>query len=447
MIKTLILCLSLSISSYSVAQNGKYTNDVRTGCKLWTDNFSENETMNWAGPCLNGYANGNGSITWHQNNKKIAVYRGNVRAGKINGAGKLIIYGYAIFKGNFVNGALNGLGAAYFNNGGKTVGNFSNGNFLNLDAPYLKLLKKEDVALIDSTGIYGNDDNSTGLFYYLLKPRLAKGAIILLPSTGETAENVISCNKKLMQLAYNNNIATAVLSVNFNKSLESDKQTIDFLETVFNRLVEKHKLPKNKFILSGLSLGGCNALRYTEMSRDSTYNTYLKPLAVIGIDPPVDMADLYNNAKEQIIEYEKEGSALSESKKAALNECYFLIEEFHKQYGGSPIEHPQNYIGGSQFSRNQTDGGNAKHLLQLPVRLYCDPDILWQLKYKGRDYYHMNAANLSSMINFLTKKGNKQAEFIPAIGKGFRVDGTRHPHSWSVVDAEGCVKWIRSLIK
>jgi pimeloyl-ACP methyl ester carboxylesterase len=430
------------------AQTGQYIKATNTGCKIWVDDYSPTESVKWSGPCSKGYAAGWGIATWYRDGQKTATYTGGMKGGKINGKGKLVITDYATFQGNFIDGALNGFGAAYFVSGGKTVGNFTNGVFLNLDGKYLKLLQKQNVSLRDSTGIYGNDDNSTDLFYYLLKPRQAvKATLVLFPSTGETAENVISCNRTLMQLAYDKNIATVVVSANYNKSLESDSQAMLFFENVFAELVGKYNLPRNKFVLCGLSLGGGNALQYTEMSRDSEYDTYLKPMAVIGVDPAVDMTDLYNNAIQQIAEYEKEGDTLPESKKAALNENRFLIDYFHKLYGGPPEQYHQKYIEGSQFSRNQDDGGNAKHLIHVPVRLYCDPDILWQLKYKGRDYYHMNAANLSAMVNFLIKRGNRQAELIPAIGKGFRVDGTRHPHSWSIVDAPDCVNWIIRLAK
>jgi acetyl esterase/lipase len=430
------------------AQNGQYIEDTSTGCRIWTDDYSAKERVKWSGPCSKDYAAGWGTLTWYHDGQKFAVYTGEMKGGKINGKGKLVITDYATFQGNFIDGALNGPGAAYFANGGKTIGNFTKGAFLNLDGKYLKLLQKQKINLKDNTGIYGNDDNSTDLFYYLLLPHQAvKATLVLFPSTGETAENVISCNKTLIQLAYTKNIATVVVSANYNKSLESDSQAMLFFESVFTALISKYNLPGNKFVLCGLSLGGGNALQYTEMSRDSKYHTYLKPMAVIGVDPPVDMIDLYNNAIQQIAEFEKEGGTLSESKKTALDENRFLIDYFHKLYGGPPEQYPQKYIEGSQFSRNQDDGGNAKHLIQVPVRLYCDPDILWQLKYKERDYYHMNAANLSAMINFLMKRGNKQAELIPAIGKGFRVDGTRHPHSWSIVDAAGCVGWIIGLTK
>lgn len=445
--KQILWVAALLAGQAANAQTGQFIRDSRHQCQVWDEDYSPKDSVIWTGTCKNGYASGAGTLTWYQDNKTVATYTGIMAAGKANGQGEYIIPGYGTLKGTFVDGQLHGKGAAYFENGGKTIGNFVKGEFLNLDDQYLPLLKKYDISQ-DSTDIYVNDNGAGKLFYYTLVPQgKITAVLILFPSTGETAENVISCNKALLQQAFNNHILTAVVSANYNKGLESDKPALTFFESVFNDLITRFKAPRDKFILSGLSLGGENALQYTEMSRNTQYTTSIKPLATIGIDPPVDMADLYYNAQKQIPLYEKEGAALSESKKAALTEDHFLVDYFRTQYGGSPDQFPEKYIAGSQFSRNQEDGGNAKYLIDVPVRLYCDPDIVWQLKNKARDYYSMNAANLSAMANFLMQHGSTKVEFIPAIGKGFRVDGTRHPHSWSIVDADDCIRWILQLAK
>ena len=445
--KLILWVVALLTSQTAYTQTAQFIKDSRHQCLVWDEDYSPKDSVTWTGSCKNGHASGAGILTWYQDSKTVGTYTGIMSDGKPNGKGTYVIPGYATLKGNFINGVLHGKGAAYFENGGKTIGNFVEGNFLNLDDKYLPLLKKYDISL-DSTDIYVNDNGAGKLFYYTLVPQgKITAVLILFPSTGETAENVISCNKTLMQQAWNNHILTAVVSANYNKGLEIDQPALVFFENVFSDLMTRFKAPEDKFILSGLSLGGENALQYTEMSRNRQYTTLIKPLATIGIDPPVDMADLYNNVKQQIPLYEKEGAALSESKKVALNEDYFLMDYFNKLYGGSPDKFPERYIAGSQFSRNQEDGGNAKYLIDVPVRLYCDPDIVWQLKNKARDYYSMNAANLSAMANFLMQHGNEKVEFIPAIGKGFRVDGTRHPHSWSIVDADDCIRWILKLAK
>jgi hypothetical protein len=328
--------------------------------------------------------------------------------------------------------------------GGKLEGNFVDGELLDLNEPYLSKLTKIDLGIEDTHEMYRGPGN---LFYYTLAPQNVKGVLILMPSTGEGAENVISCNKKLMQLCYDNNILTAVLSTNYNKGLESDTAAMNFINTSFKDIIERYKAPADKFILSGLSLGGENSIQYTEISRSGKLYTSVKPLAVIGVDPPVDMAHLYERAKEEIALYTRDSTKLTDSKKAALNEDNFLIDYFDKLFGGSPKEFPQKYIDGSQYSHSEPDGGNAKYLTNVPIRIYTDPDISWQMKNKSRDYYHMNCADQSAMINFLQISGNTRAEFIPALGKGYRLDGLRHPHSWSIVDADECINWIKNLIQ
>jgi hypothetical protein len=440
-----IILFFLLLSTLTVfSQNRQYLKDSKTGCKVWSDEYMPNDSISWSGACKNGYAFGDGVLKWYRDHKLAVTYNGQMKDGKLNGKGKYEIIGYIRYEGNFINGALNGKGAAYTSNGGKMIGNFVNGEFLNLDDRYLALLKKQYVAIKDSTEIY-TDDGDDKLFYYALIPKSIKAVLVLFPSTTESAETVISCNKDLMQQAYNNNILSVVVSANYNKALERDKMAMLFFETIFEELVTKFNAPKDKFILCGLSLGGENALQYTEMSRDKKYSTYIRPLAVIGVDPPVDNVTLYHHAKEEIELYSKDSASITASKQMALNEDNFLIKYYHDLYGGPPEEFPEKYIAGSIFSLNQPDGGNAKYLLDVPLRIYSDPDVVWQLKNKSRDFYHMNAANQTAMIKFLMLHGNKKAEFIDALGKGFRVDGTRHPHSWSIVDPKDCIKWILDL--
>jgi hypothetical protein len=43
----------------------------------------------------------------------------------------------------------------------------------------------------------------------------------------------------------------------------------------------------------------------------------------------------------------------------------------------------------------------------------------------------------------LLKKSNfKQVEYISTENKGYRANGDRHPHSWSIVDKDKLVEWI-----
>ncbi|MBX9449077.1 MAG: hypothetical protein KL787_04905 [Taibaiella sp.] len=83
----------------------------------------------------------------------------------------------------------------------------------------------------------------------------------------------------------------------------------------------------------------------------------------------------------------------------------------------------------------------------IPVRIYNDVDVCWWIENRNADLYAMNAVDQSAMINLLRMNGNTRAEFINAYQKGYRLEGMRHPHSWSIVDPEDCIDWISSIIK
>ncbi|HPH81402.1 MAG TPA: hypothetical protein PL185_02460 [Flavobacteriales bacterium] len=460
------------LTTNTIAQSiGQFVKDIKSGCQVWSDNYSPDDSVSWKGDCKDNYAEGWGTLTWFQHQESVATYVGTMKHGNPNGKGKYIINNFGILQGDFVDGLLNGLGEAeYFNYGQKQIGtfikgvlngqgeiiytdgrklkgNFSDGILLDLSDPYLSLLKKNRSSLIDSANIYQGDGDSNLLFYYTLTPPITKAVIVLFPSSFESCESVISSNKNLIQECYDKGIMTVVLSSNFNRSLSLDKFAFEYINKTFTEIIKTFNVPKEKFIVCGLSLGGMNALRYTEMSQDANYQTSIKPLAVIGVDPPVDEIGLYKRAIDEINLYQADSIKLSNGQQNALAEGKMLTTDFIEMYGGSPDQFPNNYILHSPYIRTEKDGGNAKYLLKTPVKIYCDPDINWHLTNRQRDLYHINASDQTALINFLTLNGNNNAHFKSCIGKGYRLDGSRHPHSWSIIDTDDCIKWIEELIK
>lgn len=307
---------------------------------------------------------------------------------------------------------------------------------INLEESLLQNLEKHFVDIVDSTFIYVNDGQSTDLFYYAISPKDSIiGTLVLFPPNGQTMENVINHNLKLIEIAHSKKLLIIIPSINYNLCL--DAISMSFLNSMFNQVLGKYSPPTDKFVFGGFSLGGMNAIRYAEMAHDSKSETAIKPIAVYGVDPPLDMARLYNSFQRTM---EKNFSEV------AMYEAKVFIRKMEDQFGGSPKEFPDVYLKYSMYSKNQKDGGNAKYLLSIPVRIYCDPDIDWQLKERRMDYYDMNAVDQTAMINQLVLMGNKNAEFINSLGKGYRLDGRRHPHSWSLVDPKECVEWIEKCI-
>ena len=85
--------------------------------------------------------------------------------------------------------------------------------------------------------------------------------------------------------------------------------------------------------------------------------------------------------------------------------------------------------------------------MNIPVRVYHDMDVAWQLKNRRRGLMDNNAFCSSELINRLLLMGNERAEFIQSEWPGFRSNGMRHTHSWSIVDEVELIQWMKGILK
>lgn len=273
--------------------------------------------------------------------------------------------------------------------------------------------------------------DSTNLFYLKLIPKTQPiGCLVIIPGAGELVEDVMK-QITLHNLAVENGLLVIFPSINWgtNRFIEE----LNFLDTIFKQVVELHKIPKDKFIIGGFSNGGMISLKYAEKSNMDKADRFIIPKAVFALDPPLDFVHLYNHAKRDV---ERNFSI------PAVNEGHWIMNMYKTEFGGTPEEVPNEYIKYSIFSNSEKDGGNAKYLLYTPIRIYTEPDIDWQMKNRHRDFYDMNCTDISAMINLLQLNGNKNAEMIVTYNKGVRLNGTKHPHSWSIMDSADCLTWI-----
>lgn len=297
-------------------------------------------------------------------------------------------------------------------------------------------VEKVVVSKEDPNNLYNFEPTDTeSLFYLKLVPEAKPiGCLVILPSTGELVESVMK-QISLHELAVQQNLLVIFPSINWGSSKFIDAH--EFLDTIFNQVVEQYQIPKNKFILGGLSGGGMVSLTYAQKAnRDK--DTFIIPKAVFALDPPLDFAHLYNQAERDV---ERNFSEV------AVNEANWLMDMYKTEFGGTPEEVPVEYIRYSIYSHSEEDGGNAKYLLETPVRIYTEPGIEWQIKNKQRDLYDLNSTDISAMINLLQSKGNNNAEIIVTHDKGIRLDGTKHPHSWSIMDSQDTLNWALEQLK
>jgi len=287
----------------------------------------------------------------------------------------------------------------------------------------------------DTENLYINDGESTALYYLKLIPKeKVKGAIVILPSGGETTEDVLQ-QITIQNLAYTKGIATIIPAINWGT--EDRKIEIEILNKIFAKVVEEHQIPKENFVLGGLSTGGMISLTYTQQAIKSKEKTFLKPKGVFGLDVPLDKTHFYEYCQREI---------KRNFSKLGVAEAKWIMNTYNEIYGGSPEEFPEKYIAASIYSNEVKDGGNAKYLKDIPIRMYTDLDVDWLINERRRDLYDWNGSDIVAMINDLKLMGNKDATVIVTMGKGVKLDGTKHPHSWSIMDNQDCFNWIEHLI-
>lgn len=288
----------------------------------------------------------------------------------------------------------------------------------------------------DTSSLYINDGESNELYYLKLIPKgEIKGAIVILPSGGETTQDLLK-QITIPKLAFDKGLATIIPSINWGT--EDREVEIETLNTIFHEVVTKHTIPKNNFVLGGLSNGGMISLVYAQQFVKDNKKTYLKPKGVFGLDVPLDKTHFYEYCEREIKRNFSE---------AGVAEARWLMNNYNEIYGGSPKEFPEKYIEASIYSNGVENGGNAKFLKNIPIRMYTDLDVNWLMNERRRDLYDWNGTDIVAMINDLKLMGNKNANVIITMGKGVKLDGTKHPHSWSIMDNQDCFNWIEKLIQ
>lgn len=284
------------------------------------------------------------------------------------------------------------------------------------------------------TVIISSKDGKVDSYYLALVPKAkSKGLLVVLGGFSSPQQTLVETNlpKKACAAGY-----TVVLPFLYRADLVDSTNIFQKkLELLIPEVIEKYNIPKNKFIIGGQSWAGHQAFLYAERAFNPAYGSIIKPNLVFGVDPPMDLKRLYNEYV-RILKRDKENA-----------EGKLITTLFQNTFGGSPEEKSELYENASSFSRDAEDGGNAKYLTSIPVRLYSDPDISWFIKERNWPVEWTNLADISSCIVQLRLLGNKNAEYISCLGKGYLPNGQRHPHAFSMLDADEFIKWADKILQ
>jgi hypothetical protein len=274
-------------------------------------------------------------------------------------------------------------------------------------------------------------------------PKIKSGYTLWLPKENSKGVvvffdgNLDTVNKPpIIDLAFKDELAVLFVTTNNPVEFLFEELKMKELEGYVQEAITKYNIPKDNILYCGMSLAGTRALKLAAFSQtlQSTYK--LMPKAIAICDAPLDMVRNYHECKK--------ASDLNLNPVGA-SESEWVSSYIRSNLKGTPEEALNVYISYSPFCYTAENGGNARAFKNIYLRCYTEPDVNWWIENRGRDYYGMNAIDLAALVNQLKILGGKKAELITTTGKGFRGDGSRHPHSWSIVDEKELIEWFIGL--
>lgn len=265
--------------------------------------------------------------------------------------------------------------------------------------------------------------------YQLAKPGSRPNAVLVLfGGFAEVAED-IQREFKILDSAKAHKIA--LVFSNYNQKLWLEENEAEQLAKQLLKIVDDNKLPKDNLYLGGFSSGGNVALLVADyLSENAAFG--LKPKGVFIVDAPVDLAELYLSAEKNIERGFSEPS---------IQESTWLMASLGNRFG-DPRERLTEYEAHSVFTLKSGNADNIKHLKNTKIRMYTEPDTVWWKANRRADYEQLNAYHIKKLAEQLNRQGFKKVAYMPTENSGYRANGERHPHSWSIVKTDDLIKWM-----
>jgi hypothetical protein len=263
------------------------------------------------------------------------------------------------------------------------------------------------------------------------------GLLVLLPAGNiHSYDEHSTYTPSLLPKMLSTNGVLTLIATPHQSALYSDA-VCEELDGLVANIIHKYKIPEGKVAIGGFSVGGIGAVRYAQFCKISERKAK-EPVAVFAVDSPLDFERLFLACELHLKRLALAGLDEAEDRG--------IIQDLRKVLGGSPTEAAAAYRRQSPVNILVADGGNARLLKDTPIRLYIEPDLKWRLENWNQDVYSSNIPDATALINILRLLGNKDAELIATSDKGRRPDGTRNPHSWSIVDESALAEWLIKIL-
>lgn len=263
--------------------------------------------------------------------------------------------------------------------------------------------------------------------FEIYKVSNSKATLVLFPCFPCDIENT---KNEFPIIEEANKKGVSVILMNYNFKLYLKDSELQNLSKHFNSIFENNKLSTDNVYIGGFS-GGGNVTLLLSNSLIKEENS-IQPKGVFIVDSPIDLLGLYKVAEKNII---------SNFSSESVQEANWIIDTFNSEFG-NPKDSISLYKKLSPYTLETNTISNVENLKNLKIRLYTEPDFDWWLKNRKNQKDEINSYFIEQLYNDLKIKGFQKIELINTKNKGYRADGTRHPHSWAIVDKENLLNWV-----
>ena len=285
--------------------------------------------------------------------------------------------------------------------------------------------------LTDSLSIPEEDAGYT----LLLPEKGAPKAVVVMFAAGRDTTDATD-EMRLYVEAIKRQVAVLYLTSGNRVEFLFDEAVYAQLDGYLHKAITEHNLPADRLLFAGMSLAGTRALKMGIWCMQGKSAFHIRPKAVATCDAPLDFVRFWKALdRSKRLQFEPVGTG----------EAAWVTAVLERHFSGTPEDHPEAYRQFSPFCHDLDNGGNIQALGTIAFRAYTEPDVQWWMDNRGADFYSMNALDAAGAVNELRLAGNKNAALILSNNKGRRPDGSRHPHSWSVVDNGELVEWLLGL--
>lgn len=270
-----------------------------------------------------------------------------------------------------------------------------------------------------------------GYTAWLPEKGIIKGMVVFTHARRDTAQSEF-----IIDYALSRQLAVIYATTNNRLEFFFDDQSILEIQNYIRKVISDYKIPENNLLFCGMSLEGTRALKLAMYAQSNEADFRLAPRAIAICDAPLDMVRFYKAGVR---------AGNLNFNQIAANEGLWVSEYLKTNLGGTPAEALSAYLNYSPYSYTSNENSKLDLLKNTALRCYTEPDVNWWIETRRKDYYAMNAIDMAALVNELKIMGNLQAELITTQNKGYRKDGSKHPHSWNIVDERELIDWFIGL--